>query len=333
MLLCSPDASCARRNSLYNARPMRTVVALMPASGVDASSMVRPPIWCLLTVVCESGLELIAAGLVSDEPYRKIVYDGIAVPSVFNVYRESLVVTSFSKDLSLPGERIGYAALNPEMTFRNVISRGMVISNRIGGSVGMIPDSLISEYETRNGRLVYDGGGIQPDVEAVSETLSEISAQLYTQGMLFDFATRYRNTHNEIESPELFSLSDEDYALFEAFLQEKNFEFRTASEQAFDNLVKSAKREKYYDLAEDEFSSLEKKLSHNNLKDLETFKDEIRQLLTEEIASRYYYHEGRILAQIQNDTQLEKAEEVLNTPGMVNEVLSGNQGKLAKAVN
>lgn len=70
--------------------------------------------------------------LVSDEPYRKIVYDGIAVPSVFNVYRESLVVTSFSKDLSLPGERIGYAALNPEMTFRNVISRGMVISNRIG---------------------------------------------------------------------------------------------------------------------------------------------------------------------------------------------------------
>jgi carboxyl-terminal processing protease len=200
------------------------------------------------------------------------------------------------------------------------------------GSVGMIPDSLISEYETRNGRLVYDGGGIQPDIEAASETLSEISAQLYTQGMFFDFATRYRNTHDEIESPDLYSLSDEDYALFEAFLQERNFEFRTASEQAFDNLVKSAKREKYYELAEDEFSSLEKKLSHNNLKDLETFNDEIRQLLTEEIASRYYYHAGRILSQIQNDTQLEKAEEVLNTPGMLNGVLNGNQGNLAKAV-
>jgi aspartate aminotransferase len=70
--------------------------------------------------------------LVSDEPYRKIVYDGVTVPSIFNAYKESCVVTSFSKDLSLPGERIGYAAINPEATYRDVISKGMVISNRIG---------------------------------------------------------------------------------------------------------------------------------------------------------------------------------------------------------
>lgn len=199
------------------------------------------------------------------------------------------------------------------------------------GSVGLIPDSLISEYKTRNGRLVYDGGGIQPDFEVIPEMLSEISLQLYTQGIFFDFAARYRNTHEELESPELFSLSDDDYGLFKDFIEEKNFEFRTASEKAFEQLLKSAKREKYYDLAEAEFSSLEEKLSHNNLKDLETFEEEIRQILTEEIVNHFYYQAGRILSQIQEDIQLDKAREILNEPGMLKEVLSGNQGALAKA--
>jgi aspartate aminotransferase len=73
--------------------------------------------------------------LISDEPYRKIVYDGITVPSVLDAYPESFVVTSFSKDLSLPGERIGYAAVNPEMTDKGTIVGGMVLCNRILGYV------------------------------------------------------------------------------------------------------------------------------------------------------------------------------------------------------
>jgi aspartate aminotransferase len=73
--------------------------------------------------------------LISDEPYRKIVYDGMAVPSVFDAYRESFVVTSFSKDLSLPGERIGYAAANPEISEKPVILGGMVLCNRVLGYV------------------------------------------------------------------------------------------------------------------------------------------------------------------------------------------------------
>jgi len=73
--------------------------------------------------------------LISDEPYRKIVYDGISVPSVFDAYRESFVVTSFSKDLSLPGERIGYAAAHPEISDKGEILGGMVLCNRILGYV------------------------------------------------------------------------------------------------------------------------------------------------------------------------------------------------------
>ena len=200
------------------------------------------------------------------------------------------------------------------------------------GSVGVIPDSLISEYQTRHGRLVYDGGGIQPDFEVIPETLSEISVQLYTQSMFFDYATLFRNSHDQIGSAETWSISDDDYDSFKSFLKEKDFEFQTASEQAFSNLVTHAKREKYYDLAEEEFASLKEKLSHDNLKDLETFKKEIRQILTEEIVNRYYYLAGRIVSQIQDDPQLDKAMEVLDEPGMVKEVLSGTQGALARAL-
>ena len=149
--------------------------------------------------------------------------------------------------------------------------------------------------------------------------------------MFFDFASRYRNTVDEITLPENFSLSNDEYDHFKAFLDEKDFEFKTSSEKAFAELVKSAKREKYFDLAEEEFSSLEEKLAHNNLKDLDTFEKEIRQILSEEVSSRYYYQSGRIRTQLQEDPQLDKAREILNEPGMLKEVLHGNQGALAKA--
>ena len=199
------------------------------------------------------------------------------------------------------------------------------------GSVGLIPDSLISEYKTKNGRLVYDGGGIQPDFAIIPEMLSEITMQLYAQNYIFDYATRYRSEHNEITAPEKFTLSSDDYSTFKTYIESLDFDFKTASEKAFNDLQKVAKREKYFDLAGEEFASLEEKLSHNNLKDLETFQDEIRQILSEEIVNRYYYQAGRIRSQIQDDIQLDKAIEILNEPALVKEVLAGNQGALAHA--
>ncbi|MCP4310059.1 MAG: S41 family peptidase [Bacteroidetes bacterium] len=200
------------------------------------------------------------------------------------------------------------------------------------GSVGTIPDSLISEYETRNGRLVYDGGGVQPDFEVIPEMFSEITLQLFTQNMFFDFATRYRTENQQISEASTFTVSDSDYELFEAFVESRDFEFKTSSEKAFDELVKIAKREKYHEIASEEFSSLEEKLSHNNLKDLDTFNKEIRQILGQEIVNRYYYQAGRILARIQEDPLLDKAVEILDGPGVVKEVLTGKQGALVRAM-
>lgn len=246
---------------------------------------------------------------------------------------------TFGKGLVQTSRPLKYNAQLKVTTAKYYIPSGRCIqaldySNRNeDGSVGTIPDSLISEYKTRGGRLVYDGGGVQPDFEVVPEMLSEITLQLYAQNMLFDFATRYRAEHPEISDPIDFKLSDDEYRSFEAFVESKDFEFKTSSEEAFEKLVKTAKREKYYEIASEEFTSLEEKLSHNNLKDLETFGNEIRQILSEEIVNRYYYQQGRILAQIQDDPQLEKALEVLDEPGVLKEVLLGNQGALVSAYN
>ena len=73
--------------------------------------------------------------LVSDEPYRKIVYDNIEVPGVFDCYADSVMATSYSKDLSLPGERIGFAAVNPAAGEKQQLLAAMALANRILGFV------------------------------------------------------------------------------------------------------------------------------------------------------------------------------------------------------
>lgn len=73
--------------------------------------------------------------LIADEPYRKIVYDGVQVPSIFQAWEESIVVTSYSKDLSIPGERIGYLAVNPQAPDREELINALTLTNRIMGFV------------------------------------------------------------------------------------------------------------------------------------------------------------------------------------------------------
>ena len=73
--------------------------------------------------------------LVSDEPYRKIVFDGVSVPSIFKAYPDSIIGTSYSKDVSIPGERIGFVAVNPGAAYRDSLLSAMTVANRILGYV------------------------------------------------------------------------------------------------------------------------------------------------------------------------------------------------------
>jgi carboxyl-terminal processing protease len=182
------------------------------------------------------------------------------------------------------------------------------------GSVGNIPDSLISEYLTKNGRKVYDGGGIQPDFDIDPEILSQISIALITKNIIFDYATMYSTRYDSVAPISDFTISDEEYERFSRYVNSKDFTYETNSEESFIKLVETAKKEKYYDIAREEFKALESKLAHNNELDLTNFNDEIRQLLKEEIMVRYYFQKGRVKAAIENDAEVEKALEILAQP-------------------
>ena len=176
------------------------------------------------------------------------------------------------------------------------------------GSVGIIPDSLISEFKTRNGRIVKDGGGITPDIEEVPPPLSQISSELFIRNYIFDFATKYYWAHPDLKSPEEFKFTDQDYSDFKTFLEEKKFNYKTSTEESLNELITNAKKEKYYDLHKDLFNDLEKDVTHSLDQDLKLFKNEITDLLEDEIISRYFYESGAIAWTIGKDEQVMKAQ-------------------------
>jgi carboxyl-terminal processing protease len=200
------------------------------------------------------------------------------------------------------------------------------------GSVGIIPDSLISEFKTRNGRVVKDGGGIMPDIEVLPEQLSQIASELYIRNLVFDYATIYYHGHQSPPDLMNFRLTDEDYNSFSQFLADRKFSYRTGTETELVELVASAKREKYYDLYKDQFLQLEKSISHSLEKDLSLFRDEISELLEDEIISRYYYEEGAIARAIQQDEQVLRALEILNNRDLYSSLLSSKGGSDSRMV-
>lgn len=183
------------------------------------------------------------------------------------------------------------------------------------GSVGAIPDSLITKYSTRKGRIVFDGGGVAPDITVKDETLSSLSANLITQSVVFNYATYFNSKTDKVAPPEEFTVTDEMYADFIQFVKkEEDFKYESKTEEEFDKLLEVAKKEKYYDVSKAEFEALKVKLGHDIDKDLVNFKDEVSEILTDEIISRYYYQKGAIKAALKDDEDVEKALEILHQP-------------------
>lgn len=182
------------------------------------------------------------------------------------------------------------------------------------GSVGNVPDSLISEFQTKKGRTVYDGGGIVPDLVLEPEQLSNLSAALISNFLIFDFATEFSNENKSIPQPEEFEVTEGIYNEFKEFVEEKDFEYESRSEQMLSELKETAQKEKYYELASEEFEKMMQKLHPDADKDLTVFDDEVKSLLKSEIVSRYYYQKGAIRATIDEDEVIQKALTELKSP-------------------
>lgn len=187
-----------------------------------------------------------------------------------------------------------------------------------------IPDSLLKEFKTKNGRIVKDGAGITPDIVVEVDQYSSLLAALLNEHIIFDFATGYFFDHDSIDSPETFALSDKEYSDFVEFAMGRDFEYETKSSQSLKKLSEVLIEDNFLDEVKPEFEALEEKLLRDKRQDLFKFREEISIILENEIASRYYHARGRIRAFMRHDPEVKKAIEVLSDAGLYHSVLDGS---------
>lgn len=183
-------------------------------------------------------------------------------------------------------------------------------THRTDKGVEHIADSLISAFKTKNGRIVYDAGGVAPDIAIEPVKYSNIAISLVSKSHIFKYANKYRMTHSSIPPAKEFRLTDAEYSDFIAYLSDKEFDYTTKSEKRLQELQATAQKEKYYEDIKSEFDALKTKMMHNKKEDLIKFKPEIKELLEAEIATRYYFQKGKQEAILKDDPLIAEANRV-----------------------
>ena len=191
------------------------------------------------------------------------------------------------------------------------------------GSVGKMPDSLMTSFQTKNGREVFDGGGINPDIILEKGMVSNIVISLFKERLFFDYATNFRSENDSIT--EDFIFSENDYEHFINYLLDKEYYYKTETEEVLDELKEKATDENYFLSISNEYHALSASLATNKGDDLFTNKQEIIEILTGEIRSRYFYQRGRIEAALNFDSELERAIEVLKNKEEYNQILGAKK--------
>lgn len=192
------------------------------------------------------------------------------------------------------------------------------------GSVSRVPDSLKSAFRTQHGRVVYDGGGIEPDINVASATFKPITIKLLSppQYLIFKYATQYVLTHPSADTPAEFSLSDAEYDKFVEYVKNSTFNYTTKSETLLQQLKESTESEKYYDDLKESYNKIKDDIETAKKNDFYKNKDEIEQALESEIMSRYYYEKGRIEVDLKYDSSVAKGIQILNQPVRYDSILT-----------
>lgn len=190
------------------------------------------------------------------------------------------------------------------------------------GSVGAVADSLKKAFKTRNGRVVYDGGGIDPDIATKQFNYSKLAESLVINQLIFDFATQYRTKHTSIDAAKDFRLTDADFADFKKFIANKTYDYQTASEKALEDFKKKAEEEKYFEAVKQQYDVLKQNLNHDKQADLEKNKAEIIRLLESEIAKRYYFQRAQYEMAAKHDDDVKEALLLFANPTKYNQLLN-----------
>ena len=226
---------------------------------------------------------------------------------------------TFGKGLVQTTRPLGYNSFLKVTTAKYYIPSGRCIqaidySHSQEGSVRAVPDSLISEFTTRAGRKVYDGGGVMPDIATDPEYISRFALTLYALGFIEDFGDEYtrRNPGRQIDI-RTFSITDKDYADFAEFMQDKKVPYESDTRRALKALKKAAEDDRFADL-KNKFEQVEAELKDDTQTNLETYRTQVVETINNDIVMRHGYQAGVIEHSLSGDKEVKKSVEVLGDP-------------------
>jgi carboxyl-terminal processing protease len=186
-------------------------------------------------------------------------------------------------------------------------------------------DSVVATFKTRNGRTVFDGKGISPDIIMDEMSFSAVSANLYAGNFIFKYANHFARNNKTIPEATAFKITDEIYDDFMQFVDQQNFTYTTESERMITKMREIASEEAYLDAVNPQLEALEQELVNYKKNDIRKHREEIEELLKMEIAQRYYFQKGKIIAALDHDPDLEKAFEVIQDTSRYQQILSPQQ--------
>lgn len=198
---------------------------------------------------------------------------------------------------------------------------------REDGSVGAVPDSVKRKFLTTNGRPVYDGGGVDPDVDILDGEASSFTQHILRKGFVFDYATQYAYAHPTIPPAKEFSLTDQEYQEFISWISTKELKYVSGLESHLNKLTDQAKKEKYFDELSVQIQQIKSKIKETHKNDLVTLKPEIKRLLEENISSRYYLDNGKSEVGLASDPNIIRSLELFKNPEEYKKILTSRDQK------
>lgn len=228
---------------------------------------------------------------------------------------------TFGKGLVQSPRPLGYNAYVKLTTAKYYLPSGRCIqaidyaSRGEDGSISYIPDSLINEFHTAGGRKVYDGGGVAPDITLPAEYVSRFAYIVYGRSYIAEFVDDYmlRNAGLKIDT-RTFSITDEDYADFVRFMEDKDVEWESETKRTLKLLRERAAQERYLESIEDSLDEVEELLRDDKQANLQLHREELSRYIESDIIMRYGYSYAVAERNVLEDQEIKAAVELLNDP-------------------
>lgn len=227
---------------------------------------------------------------------------------------------TFGKGLVQTTRPLAYNAQLKVTTAKYYIPSGRCIQaldythRKTDGTVEKFADSLKTEFKTKHGRSVFDGGGLDPDILVQNDNYSTAVLELVSSGLLFEYASKYCGEHPTINSSfRKFKITDADYKQFIDWLKLQDFSYHTSLEVKADELIASAKAERYYETLKTDLTELKNKIQSNKETDWLRFKTEVADLLEREIAFHSTLNTGLVEISLDRDKEIAEAVKALSS--------------------